>query len=294
MPLMPYSMEKGPYFSVIEDFLNADKVRAFEALLRLRSGDPIADVGAVDHQIPGSPYTPADLKKHINRDWFGLEPIVDAVGTISGWDDQKPFDPVAKPSSGYWLHWYGEAEKVFREALVRALEISLGVPHPGGSGGTGNEKPTRHWPIGLWWNCPHPWYEAWVTWRGAPKSKAGQVTVIINSPAHAALPDAKGEHHNGELLNTPIRPAAVASSASMRPYEVNPSQSRGTFGCWVVSQTYHQSWKPPPTSAPSPPGDWRPPTLGAPIRSLGEVVTVAIAEIEGGVLPEGRPYTVTP
>jgi hypothetical protein len=114
--------------------------------------------------------------------------------------------------------------------------------------------------------------------------------VTINSPAHSAVDDAKGEHHTGEPLNTPIRPASSVTSAAMRPYEVNPTETKGTHGMWVVSQTYHQSWTPPATSQPSPVGDWRPPTLGVPIRSLGEVVTVAIAEIEGGVLPDGRPY----
>jgi hypothetical protein len=148
--------------------------------------------------------------------------------------------------------------------------------------------------VNLFWNCPHPWYEAWVTWRAMPKSKTGLVTVVVNSPAHSSLADAKGEHHTGELLNTPIRPASVAASASMQPYELDPPQPRGDFGMWIVSQTYHQSWTPAPPSQPSPTGDWRPPTLGVPIRSLGEVVTVAVAETEGGVLPAGRPFTGTP
>lgn len=290
MPAMPYSMEKGPYLSVIEDFVNGDQTRAASALEGLRNGDPIADIGALDHPIPGSPYTPADLKKHINRDWFGLEPTLDASGSITGWQQQKAFDPAAHPSSGYWLHWYGEPEQVFREALVRALEVSLGLLRPGAPGTTGKAKPTRHWPVDLFWSCPHPWYEAWVSWRAQPQAKTGQVTVILNSPAHQALADSKGEHHSGELLNSPIRPPSTASSRAMRPYEVDPDEATGRQGLWVVSQTYHQSWTPTPGSYPTPPGEWRPPTLGAPIRSLGPVVTVAIAEIEGGVLPDGRPY----
>ena len=45
---MPYSLEKGPYLSVIEDYVNGDRGRALETLARLRNGDDIAQLDTFD------------------------------------------------------------------------------------------------------------------------------------------------------------------------------------------------------------------------------------------------------
>jgi len=288
---MPYALEKGPYFSILESYLNDDRDRAHAGLLALRSGAPMSEIGVLDPPIAGSPYGPDALKLHMNRDWFGLAPTVAASGKVLGWEEQAAFDEHQHPTTGFWRHWYGDAEAIFRETLVRALEVSLGVPRPSGSKGGGRgrpEPPTRHWPIVLLWNCPHPWYEGWVSWRRQERS--GQVMVQFNTPAHGAPVDAAGGAlHNGELFNSPIRPPGTDPS-KLAPYEIDPDEATGTNGLWLVSQTYHLEWTPPTSTAPSPAGTWRPPTLGRPVRSVGEVVTVAIAEIDGGVLPDGRTF----
>lgn len=292
MPIMPYAMEKGPYLSIVEDFLNDDRARALRALQDLRSGVPIVDLGPLDPPIQGSPYSPADLKRHVNRDWWGFEPVhARGTSTIVSWGGQPQFDAVHEPTTGFWQHWYGQPEKVFRETLVRALEVSLGLPHQSAAA---RARSVRHWHISLFWNCPHPWYEGWVGWkRHDDTPRGGQVTVVINTPAHRPPPEEGEEHHNGELFNSPLRPPPI-DPKKHQPYEIDPEIDRGDNGLWLVSQVYHQEYTPPVPTNVGAPNTWRPPTLGKPIRSLGEVLTVAIAEVDGGVLPAGRPFQPGP
>lgn len=292
MPVMPYAMEKGPYFSVVEDFVNGSQARAAQALGDLRNGVALTEMGPLDVALAGSPYDAASLKYHVNHDWFGFEPVSDATGAVTGWQAQPDFDPVLQPTTGFWQHWYGTPERVFRQTLQRSLEVALGVEHHAGAGG-GRVQPTRHWPISMFWNCPHPWYEGWVSWkRHGRGTREGHVTMLVNTPAHGPLSGAGEGHHNGELFNSPLRPAG-AKPAAIKPYEVDPKTANAENGMWLVSQVYHQEYT-PVSSAGSPPGQWRPPTLGRPIHSLGEVITVAIAEIDGGVLPDGRDYVAGP
>jgi hypothetical protein len=289
MPIMPYAMEKGPYLSIVEDYLNGELDRAVKALEDLREGAAVVDLGPLDGQYPGI-YTPAQLKQHVGEDWWGFRPVLDpSSGEVVGWDPQEQFDASTNPTTGFWQHWYGDPEAVFRQTLQRALEVALGVEHVDGPGG-GPVHPTRHWFISMFWNCPHPWYEGWVSWhRRSGSRRSGQVTMVVNTPAHIP-PSTEPGHHNGELFNSPLRPAGDPPD-KIQPYEVEPTEATGDNGLWLVSQVYHQEWSPAPTSsAPSPPGTFRPPVLGRPVQSLGRVITVAIAERDGGVLPDGRPY----
>lgn len=291
MPLMPYALDKGPYFSIVEDFVNGDRGRAVLALERLRAGHPIADLGPLDGAI-GGPMKNGELKAHVNEDWFGMRPAP------AGWIPQADFDKATKTSTGFWEHWYGDAEGIFRETVRRALEVSLGIGH---------EEPVtarrtrggRHWRIALFWNCPHPWYEGWVTWQRWDRTPhGGHVTVVINTPAHRPAPPEGAESRSkdrdtGELWNSPVKPAVDPKADA--PYEVDPAEAKGDNGMWVVGQVLNQEWVPDASAAKtSPPGSWRPPVLGNPIHSVGEVVTVAIAERDGGVLPGGRPYVPQP
>ena len=55
---MPYSLEKGPYLSVIEDYVNGSRGRALETLARLRNGDAIDELDAFDSQpLDAGPYS---------------------------------------------------------------------------------------------------------------------------------------------------------------------------------------------------------------------------------------------
>lgn len=263
---MPYSLEKGPYLSVIEDYVNGSRGRALEALIALRAGSAIDQLSAFDSQaLDAGPYTTDQLRDHFKRDWLGYEP--DGQG---GWLPPPKFDAVRSPTTGFWQGWHGDCEGVLRLTLIRALEVSLGVPHgqpPAGGG--------QHWPIELFWRCPIPWFEGWVTWRTSRAGPTGgQVTVLLSTPSHGH-----------PLKNTPLR-----SKVPPDPdYAEDPPTAAGPQGSWVVSQRYHRP-RVTVLSLPSPQGTWTFPTLGLAYRSEGAPVTVSPAEWEGGVLNPPTPW----
>lgn len=301
MSLMPYAMDKGPYLSIMEDFVNGNRTRARLALETLRDTTvPVADLAVLSDSdsISGGPLSAEQMRWHVNADWFGRVEKKDATGTTMKnaagktlWDEQPAFSPQTNTYTGFWEHWYGDAEGVYRETMIRALEVGLGCEHgkpiPTGKG-------SRHWYGSIYWNCPHPWYEGWVMWKRFNNSaRGGHITVIINTPAHRPRLDERASDseriHTGELSNTPYK--LGPNPERLRPYEKNPTKAEGAHGMWVVSHELNQEWTPNPGDAKtSPQNGWRPPTLGKPYRSVGNIVTVSIAEADGGVLPEGRPW----
>ena len=70
MPPMPYHLEKGPIWSVLEDYANAGPERLIELLLKLRNGDPVATAGGLDSPNLNAPKYPTyqDRVDHVNRD----------------------------------------------------------------------------------------------------------------------------------------------------------------------------------------------------------------------------------
>ena len=163
---MPYSLEKGPYLSVIEDYVNGGRERALTALTSLRNGDAIDGLEAFDSQpLDAGPYSTTQLRDHFKQDWLGYKP--DGLG---GWLPPPPFDALNSPTTGFWQAWHGDCEGVLRLTLIRALEVSLGIPHTQAAAANA----TQHWPIELFWRCPIPWFEGWVTWRvrAAPRRAA--------------------------------------------------------------------------------------------------------------------------
>ena len=262
---MPYSLEKGPYLSVIEDYVNGSRGRALETLAKLRNGDAIDEIDAFDSQpLDAGPYSTAQLRDHFKQDWLGYKP--DGNG---GWLPPPKFDALTSPTTGFWQAWHGDCEGVLRLTLIRALEISLGVPH----GQAAAANATQHWPIELFWRCPIPWFEGWVTWRvkGTP-STDGQVTVLLSTPSHGH-----------PLKNTPLRTNVVPD------YAEDPPSAVGSQGSWVVSQRYHRPRK-VVMSLPSPQGTGTFPTVGLAYNSEGTPVTVSPAEWEGGVLNPPTPW----
>ena len=162
---MPYSLEKGPYLSVIEDYVNGTGIersrrwRSSATATRSTSSTP----STRSRSTPGRT-APTQLRDHFKRDWLGYKP--DGQG---GWLPPPPFDEVTSPTTGFWQAWHGDCEGVLRLTLIRALEVSLGIPHTQAAAANA----TQHWPIELFWRCPIPWFEGWVTWRassGSPKT----------------------------------------------------------------------------------------------------------------------------
>lgn len=260
---MPYSLEKGPYLSVIEDYVNGSRARALEALEALRNDDEIDQLAAFDSQpLDAGPYSTDQLRHHFKRDWLGYRP--DGQG---GWQDPPPFDAQTAPTTGFWQAWHGDCEGVLRLTLIRALEVSLGVPHTHAAAASG-----QHWPIELFWRCPVPWFEGWVTWRTS--AGGGQVTVLLSTPSHGH-----------PLKNTPLR-AKVPPDPD---YVEDPPDAVGPQGSWVVSQPYHRP-RVTVVSLPSPQGAWTFPTMALAHKSEGKPLTVSPAEWEGGVLNPPTPW----
>ncbi|MBV8950424.1 MAG: hypothetical protein JOZ99_06085 [Actinobacteria bacterium] len=276
---MPYQLEKGPYFSVTEAVLDCchgtDRLELL-ALLTGTTRTPLDDMPTLDStSLDGGPRGQDNAdgrRRHQNEEWYGM-----SRDKSGGWVGQPPFDPNNPQSTGYWHNWYGDAEEIVRQTFIRAIEVSLGIPHT--AAGTDVSKLTvRHcWPIEVFWRCPAPWFEGWVTWRKEIDG-SGRVTVHLHTPSH----------EYGALLMSPIR----QPPASTRPmYELNPQTSDGARGMWVIAQEQqvkHRTWR--NANAPGRSGHWYFPRFGAMIESRGAVVTVQTSEADGGVLPTGRPY----
>ena len=268
---MPYSLEKGPYLAVMEDFVNGSEDRMKQVLTGLRNGDPIASNGSFNSStLNGSPLDHDGLIDHTNRHWFGMT----RRPNNQGWKPQDPWNPATNPQTGFWSEWYGDCEGILRETLVRGFEMALGLKH---KENVNNSK--RYWYVEAFWRCPIPWFEGWVTWRehdAAPRG--GQVTLLISTPGHGT-----------PLKNTPLRPNRQANSG----YVKDPPGPGADRGMWVVSQGYHRPW-PKTTTAKSGGGEWTFPTMGLGYVSEGPVVVVAPPEDEGGILDPPRQWIENP
>ena len=290
MGIMPYTTEKSPIFQVVESYANVNRPRLLKMLWKLLDGDLITSLDPIrSHSLDVNPYPNPDARvEHAHKDWWGWHEVNNT------WRSQEPFDPVNNRYTGFWNHWYGDAEAIFRETMIRALSLAVGLPredpaitqqyrghdrpvdlrdHPGRVG--------QHWPITILWKCPEPWYEGWIEfqeWGGAPRE--GHVTVVLSTPAHGV-----------QLFDTPVRPDTEVGSDPYHAYELNPSDRSGPTGLWVVSHVLNRKWVPSTgPSIPSPPASWGPPVLGSPVESLGPIVCVSPAVGQGGASPTGIPY----
>jgi hypothetical protein len=268
MPGMPYHLEKGPVLSVLESYANGGagasvtRHRNMKVVLdRLR--DPtidLTDVGGLDStNLDGGATNPwptfQDRATHIQQDWFGM--------TAAG--PQAAFNPANPTRTGFWVSYYGDVESIVRETLVRALEVALGVDHGAPSAGA-----TRYWRIELFWKCPNPWFEGWVTWRSESATAAtGQVTVIFATPG------------NGGWVYPDPR--------SGRNPVVDPASSQTDRGMWIVTHGGHDPYV-VSSSIETKPGVLPIPTLGAFWAGTAPLVTVAPSFGDGGGRDGGLPY----
>jgi hypothetical protein len=262
MGVMPFHVEVGPNWEVLEDFCN-DRDRLITALVRLNAGADLVGLGLFSSKtLVGGPLSLRELEDHGRRDWFGMRQDAGA------WHAQPPFDPVTNPTTGYWRQWYGDADGIVRTTLRRAAEISLGL-QPG-------EDPERartgdqHWPIKVMIKCTQPWFEGWVRWSRRP----GVVVIIFAVP---------GNGH--PLLTRPLSPPA----RSLPDYALDPTAYAGDEGLFVVTHE-HETTHTVRTTEPSRHGEWTLPRWGAVYEGAGAVVTVSPCEADGGVLAQGRPF----
>ncbi len=285
MPIpMPYYLEKGPLFAVLESYINTGPdSRLVDALKKFRKGDPWESFEVLGSGSLKNPNQrdAADWVKHLHQHCFGKAP--DGKGN---WV-QQPFHPVTNPQTGYWLGYYGDVDSIVRETFIRLLEVALGVDHD--TNPNTPIVPTRRWPVVFLWKCSQSWFEGWVTWhRRGNGPKDGEVTVIW------ATPSVEGSI----VLDSPL------AGRNLAEYRVDPISTKtgppwggaaaveATQGMWVVT---HERNKPyagsaVTTTAGSPKGQWPSPMPGR-VCAEGRVVTVAPSMADGGVLAEGLAFT---
>src|SRR6478672_10142047 len=160
---MPYLLDKSAYFEIVDSLLS-DPAERISILQQLRNNAPLSDLAGFDSTNLGTPpdptvnyagsgdkRTPAQRVEHLNEDWFGMS---NATGQ---WQKTGTFP------TGFWGDYQGDPEAIMRVAMIRAIEVSLGIP-PGG------DPPDlccleRRWPIDVYWLCQGPWFQCWVLWR---------------------------------------------------------------------------------------------------------------------------------
>jgi hypothetical protein len=263
MGIMPFHVEVGPNWEVLEDYCNGSRQRLVDALAKLEAGGDLMDIGLFTSKtLVGGPLSLQQLRDHGRRDWFGMRETANGQ-----WQPQPPFNKATNPTTGYWRQWYGDAEEIVRTTLRHAARLSLGLAD--GADPDDARHGTQHWPIRVLIKCTQPWFEGWIRWSRDP----GLVIVIFAVP---------GNGH--PLLTTPMSPPARNNP----DYAVGPG-CQGDEGLWVITHTTETPHT-VETSAPSSSGHWIYPIWGSVYEGTGPIVTVAPAEIDGGVLAAGRHF----
>jgi hypothetical protein len=187
MPGMPYMLEKGSLFPVVEDYVSsiAQRLTLLENLKN--RAVPVWDTGVL---------WPV-AANHVRDHWLGNPAFDAAAGEFR---QPTTGNPATESPTGFWLNWRGPAEAILRETLHRAIEVSLGVAHqdsatPAGAAAaqafvTSHDPAkappgpySRWWPIEILWVCGAPNFQGWITWREHGSGPTdGQVTVVLTTP----------------------------------------------------------------------------------------------------------------
>ena len=269
---MPYLLDKSAYFEIIEDLL-ADPARRIAILQQLRTGVALADLAGFDSANRGADgKTPDKRKEHLHEHWFGMS---DATGS---WQKQPGVFP-----TGFWSSYQGDPEAVLRTAMIRAIEVSLGLP-PAFPGDPFAEQTDieRRWPVDVYWICQGPWFQCWVLWRQSDTTDEGHVTVLITTPAAEGFPlESK--------ITRPIDPHDPPYQAPEYAIGPLPDARHNRHGMWVIGHEDHER-RVVCSTEPSIGGDIKWPRVEWRAIDPDVVVCVSPAEWEGGVLHDGRPY----
>jgi hypothetical protein len=304
---MPYVLDKGPYFSVIESLLS-NPAKRVDLLNKLRAGAPggvtpglmLADLCGFDSpSLAGGPLSVAQMKAHLNEQWFGMK----QVGGV--WQKQP-----GALQTGWWVGYTGDPEAIMREAMIRAIEVSLGIQHP--LPGVAAEVPqispienwneaesvmasspplAKHWPIDVNWICQGPAFQCQILFQrtDAASPTGGKVTLLITTPPADGYPLTS-------QITRPLPPAVGAytsadyadSRPAPNPTPLDPGAHNMQFGVWVVGEEDYERTRTSSTagstggSLPLPTVRWFP--------KKPNIVTVRPAEWEGGVRNIGRRY----
>jgi hypothetical protein len=310
---MPYLVEKGGTFRLLEEYLNTGQPerRAFLEIVRNSCrADNLA--GQLDWFVQGPPglwNDPAFAQKPVpegapawtgpqERDlliekWFGF--VTDDSGN---WvQHMSALRSMGSPSTtGFWIAYEGDVHKIVCAAVRWALELSLGLGPDDND--DGRDDP---WPIELFWKCLAPWFEAWVLQRPTNGSDTGLVSVILVTPTH----------DGANVAESPIATSATVLSdggggvpSTGRDYEVlavdgtpgnagagaAPPAPDRTYAMWVV--THRNQIKSGSVTvvdnnaAPSDLADWGIAQLAC-YQGNGDIVVVSPSMAAGGIKHDG-------
>jgi len=270
MPPMPYAMEIGMVFSLLDDYVE-EQARMLQLLIDLRTPgiDLLSQTQAFG--APSVQALPNDPVSHIESDWFGYPPVPPGQPPSTS---QPPFDPTNPQQTGWWTRWNGDAAGITRETLVRALEVALGVPHHPDDL---SPVPNRCFRLQFIWTCGAPFFQGWVSWIwDEDDPMQGVVTVTFTTP---------GNGH--PLYATPRRPANAALPPN--DYE-DPAWTVGNYGMWIIGENQTEVLRPHHKHFKGLGVGVLPDWPNAFVHTFGGVMVIAPAEIDGGVLRAGRTW----
>jgi hypothetical protein len=261
---MPYILDKGPYFSVFESRV-ANRATRIQTLQDLRNpGVDLSSLAGFDSTNLAQDGLDRDHRVAVlNQGWFGMK-------HNGGWVKQPAHIP-----TGFWNGYQGDPEAILRDALTRAIEVSLDLAH-------GDPPPSvpgpnsRFWPIDIYWICQGPWFQCWVLWRAVSSGAGGHVSLVITTPA------AEGYPLNSRITRDPPPKPKYACPPP-------PAARDDAEGMWVVGHENYVKQIQYATVGTAL-GNFKPPTVYWSPTDINTVVCVAPAEWEGGVLPNGRAY----
>jgi hypothetical protein len=275
MTTMAKHVTKGYYFDTMDQRYNDPALRP-QILAQLR--DPhtaIADIGTLDNKpldvherklATNSARIRTKRKNHLNYHWFGHpHPLT----------SDEDYPPGNNPSfftnsTGWWNNWQGQPEQTMRCALIRALEVSMGLHHwcpEHGSTGTVAVNSPFHpdsaiyqLPIDFFWICGVTRFEAHIY-----RSQV-QVTVLFITPGFAY-----------EIEDFSADPSFLLDQ------HVRPLQSNSSWFSKLVS-TIFSTGKPKPTKISVFVGqDYDEPSSGSAAVMKPGVITHHLDKEDGGV-----------
>jgi len=245
-----YPLKKGSIFGVHESWLN-DGTDDDVRLRRLSALD-----GMLNHGLGPAAVGPVDSLS-LDREYEGPGgPVLDGTSRTRAQRQEdlngKWFS--ADPEVNWWQGWTGDPGKIFAEGAVRVLQVSMGIDRH--STVSPDMQVSRLWPVEITWVSGLDRFEIWISWREfGSGTRDGRVTVTIATPDYGA-------------------PEYDALAPSYLPLErINPQSSGSEYGMWVIG---HER-----TTIKEDTGSH---------ESVGDVVTVAPLERDGGVLDFPRPY----
>ena len=257
---MPYVLDTGPYLSVLEGRVN-DPARRTSILTSLRNGDPLATIAGLDSTtLDADGKLPHERVEILNQCWFGM-----SSPSPGRWTKQ----PNAFPT-GFWQGYQGDPEAILREGLIRAIEVAYGIDH-----GIDPSAHSREWPVAITWICQGPFFQCWVSWMKASSGTGGHVALTITTPAAKGLPVDHKITRSTMKPEYACPPPANAYAAARGMWVLGHEDYDKSIQFSFVGSNYGAILEPRV--------QWK--------RKKTDVVCVAPAEWEGGVLASGRHYS---